>query len=234
MNGLDGTVGDLMTLPKSQYSVMERGGFQGLWKEARLPGSVFFGEGNPLVPGSAIIVHSALMHGARARRPPLPPLPHRVCARARAHPPAACLQGGRRSLAATASHATSSTRRTASRTTPRTASGPAATTATRSASASAWGRASTTTCGRRASATSQGSEKGGHADCSHSSGRTGCVCAATSRLLATRGWGRRPLATALAVRQCRAAANATDLFPYLLQLDTRHSLLAPLQRLGLP
>jgi hypothetical protein len=50
MNGLDGTVGDLMTLPKSQYSVMERGGFQGLWKEARLPGSVFFGEGNPLAP----------------------------------------------------------------------------------------------------------------------------------------------------------------------------------------
>ena len=65
MNGLDGTVGDLMTLPKSQYSVMERGGFQGLWKEARLPGSVFFGEGNPLPPGSAIIVHSALMHGAQ-------------------------------------------------------------------------------------------------------------------------------------------------------------------------
>jgi hypothetical protein len=64
MNGLDGTVGDLMTLPKSQYSVMERGGFQGLWKESRLPGSVFFGEGNPLAPGSAIIVHSALMHGA--------------------------------------------------------------------------------------------------------------------------------------------------------------------------
>ena len=62
-NGLDGAVGDLMTLPKSQYSVMERGGFQNLWKSERLPGSVFFGEGNPLPPGSAVIVHSALMHG---------------------------------------------------------------------------------------------------------------------------------------------------------------------------
>ena len=62
-NGLDGAVGDLMTLPKSQYSVMERGGFMNLWKSERLPGSVFFGEGNPLPPGSAVIVHSALMHG---------------------------------------------------------------------------------------------------------------------------------------------------------------------------
>ena len=52
-----------MTLPKSQYSVMERGGFMNLWKSERLPGSVFFGEGNPLPPGSAVIVHSALMHG---------------------------------------------------------------------------------------------------------------------------------------------------------------------------
>jgi len=52
MNGLDGTVGDLMTLPKSQYSVMERGGFQNLWKESKLPGAVFFGEGNPLPPAS--------------------------------------------------------------------------------------------------------------------------------------------------------------------------------------
>ena len=90
MNGLDGTVGDLMTLPKSQYSVMERGGFQGLWKEARLPGSVFFGEGNPLVPGSAIIVHSALMHGAC---PPLPPLALRACARALTRPLPACREG---------------------------------------------------------------------------------------------------------------------------------------------
>ena len=78
MNGLDGTVGDLMTLPRSQYSVMERGGFQGLWKDSRLPGCVFFGEGNPLAPGSAIIVHSALMHGA----PPLPSPTPAVCSRA--------------------------------------------------------------------------------------------------------------------------------------------------------
>jgi hypothetical protein len=60
MNGLDGTVGDLMTLPKSQYSVMERGGFQGLWKEARLPGSVFFGEGNPLAPVRRVALPPAM------------------------------------------------------------------------------------------------------------------------------------------------------------------------------
>jgi hypothetical protein len=83
MNGLDGTVGDLMTLPRSQYSVMERGGFQGLWKDSRLPGSVFFGAGNPLAPGSAIIVHSALMHGAPL---PLPTHPHPPLRSSRAPP----------------------------------------------------------------------------------------------------------------------------------------------------
>lgn len=62
MNGLDGTVGDLMTLPKSQYSVMERGGFQSLWKDAKLPGAVFFGEGNPLPPVRAKQTFATLLN----------------------------------------------------------------------------------------------------------------------------------------------------------------------------
>ncbi len=66
LNGLDGTVGDLMALPRSQYSVMERGAFSALWQDYELPGSLTFGAKIPLPPGSAVIVHSALMHGRRA------------------------------------------------------------------------------------------------------------------------------------------------------------------------
>ena len=66
LNGLDGTVGDLMALPRSQNSVMERGAFSALWQDFELPGSLTFGSQIPLPPGSAVIVHSALMHGRRA------------------------------------------------------------------------------------------------------------------------------------------------------------------------
>ena len=68
LNGLDGTVGDLIALPRSQKAVMERGAFSALWQDSELPGSLSFGAQIPLPdpPGSAVIVHSALMHGRRA------------------------------------------------------------------------------------------------------------------------------------------------------------------------
>ena len=53
LNGLDGAVGDLMCLPRSQNSVMERGAFSSIWKDAAVEGSLTFGEGNPLPPGMA-------------------------------------------------------------------------------------------------------------------------------------------------------------------------------------
>jgi ectoine hydroxylase-related dioxygenase (phytanoyl-CoA dioxygenase family) len=62
LSGLDGTVGDLLVLPKSQKIIVPNGGM-GLFGTADLPGSLVVDE---LQPGSAIIVHSALWH---ARRP---------------------------------------------------------------------------------------------------------------------------------------------------------------------
>ena len=72
-NGLNGTVGDLMAVPGSQKAVISgippsfnnpddkpQWGYGG---PQDLPGQRIFGEGNPLPPGSAVIVHSALMHG---------------------------------------------------------------------------------------------------------------------------------------------------------------------------
>jgi hypothetical protein len=62
LNGLSGTVGDLLVLPCSQDLVVPNGGM-GLFGTQDLPGSVVVDD---LPPGSAIIVHSALWH---ARRP---------------------------------------------------------------------------------------------------------------------------------------------------------------------
>lgn len=62
LNGLNGTVGDLLALPRSQNLVVPNGGI-GLFGTQDLPGSLVFDD---LPPGSAIIVHSALWH---ARRP---------------------------------------------------------------------------------------------------------------------------------------------------------------------
>ena len=45
---------------------MERGAFSELFQDTELPGSITFGSGRPLSPGSAVIVHSALLHGRRA------------------------------------------------------------------------------------------------------------------------------------------------------------------------
>lgn len=62
LNGLDGTVGDLLVLPQSQNIVVPNGGM-GLFGTNDLPGTVVV---DSLPPGSAIIVHSAVWH---ARRP---------------------------------------------------------------------------------------------------------------------------------------------------------------------
>lgn len=62
LNGLDGKVGDLMVLPRSQYSHWDGGSMQAIFKDAVLPGSKTF---NNLPPGSAVVCHSALVHGRR-------------------------------------------------------------------------------------------------------------------------------------------------------------------------
>ena len=62
LNGLNGEVGDLLVLPKSQDIVIANGGLR-LFETEDLPGSLCVDE---LSPGSAIIVHSAVWH---ARRP---------------------------------------------------------------------------------------------------------------------------------------------------------------------
>jgi hypothetical protein len=62
LNGLDGTVGDLLVLPKSQNLVVPNGGI-GLFGTQDLPGSIVVDD---MPPGSAVIVHSAVWH---ARRP---------------------------------------------------------------------------------------------------------------------------------------------------------------------
>tara|TARA_B100000809_G_scaffold219644_1_gene226929 strand:+ start:551 stop:1363 length:813 start_codon:yes stop_codon:yes gene_type:complete len=62
LNGLNGTIGDLLVLPQSQNIVISNGGL-GLFGTEDLPGSLCVDD---LPPGSAIIVHSALWH---ARRP---------------------------------------------------------------------------------------------------------------------------------------------------------------------
>ena len=62
LNGLNGEVGDLLVLPRSQDRIVARDAMMPFGTED-LPGSLCFDD---LSPGSAIIVHSALWH---ARRP---------------------------------------------------------------------------------------------------------------------------------------------------------------------
>jgi len=62
MNGLNGEIGDLLLVPKSQGIVIQNGGLR-LFGNEDLPGSLCR---DALAPGSAVIVHSALWH---ARRP---------------------------------------------------------------------------------------------------------------------------------------------------------------------
>jgi hypothetical protein len=63
LNGLDGTIGDLVVVPGSHRLVMERNAFS-IFHNAPLPGELVI---DSLPPGSAVIVHSALQHSRRAK-----------------------------------------------------------------------------------------------------------------------------------------------------------------------
>ena len=63
LSGLDGTIGDLLAVPRSHRSVIERNALS-LFGTNGLPGEKVF---DNLPPGSAVIVHSALWHGRRAK-----------------------------------------------------------------------------------------------------------------------------------------------------------------------
>lgn len=62
LNGLDGTIGDLMVLPRSQNLVCDR--HLGMFGQTALPGTVVV---DNLPPGSAVIVHSAVWHARREK-----------------------------------------------------------------------------------------------------------------------------------------------------------------------
>ncbi|MBA2481727.1 MAG: phytanoyl-CoA dioxygenase [Planctomycetes bacterium] len=64
LNGLDGTIGDLLLLPKSQRCIWERGVAGELFGNSDIPGSIVIDD---LPPGSAVIVNSALLHARRAK-----------------------------------------------------------------------------------------------------------------------------------------------------------------------
>ena len=63
LNGLDGTIGDLLVWPKSHRAVMRR---DACWMAGTdlLPGAVVL---DHLGPGSVVLVHSALVHARRAQ-----------------------------------------------------------------------------------------------------------------------------------------------------------------------
>ena len=61
-NGLDGQVGDLIVLPRSQYSHWD--GLGAIFGAEPLPSSRTF---DNLPPGTAVICHSAMVHGRRAK-----------------------------------------------------------------------------------------------------------------------------------------------------------------------
>lgn len=63
-NGLNGEVGDLLVLPKSHNSVMQKNAFSARFYDKDLPGSLTI---DNLPTGSVVIVHSALMHARRAK-----------------------------------------------------------------------------------------------------------------------------------------------------------------------
>ena len=62
-NGLNGTIGDLLFIPRTQNTVVDNGALSFLRTET-LPGTVVV---NDLPPGSAVLVHSALWHARRAQ-----------------------------------------------------------------------------------------------------------------------------------------------------------------------
>jgi hypothetical protein len=63
LNGLDGTIGDLLVLPGTHRLVMERNAYSH-FGYAPLPGERVI---DRLPPGTAVIVHSALLHARRAK-----------------------------------------------------------------------------------------------------------------------------------------------------------------------
>jgi len=63
LNGLNGEVGDLILLPRSQGLIFGRNEHQ-VFGTADLPGSVVV---DLLAPGSVVIVHSAVLHGRRPK-----------------------------------------------------------------------------------------------------------------------------------------------------------------------
>ena len=67
LDGLDGTIGDLMILPRSQYAHWDGGSMQAIFGDRALPGSKTFGTGTAVPQGTAVICHSALVHGRRKR-----------------------------------------------------------------------------------------------------------------------------------------------------------------------
>jgi hypothetical protein len=62
-SGLDGTVGDLLLLPRSHHSLVDNSALTGLMFSDDLPGSLTL---DSIQPGSAVLVDGALLH---ARRP---------------------------------------------------------------------------------------------------------------------------------------------------------------------
>lgn len=62
-NGLNGTIGDLLFIPKTQNTIINNGAL-GFLKTETLPGTIVV---NDLPPGSAVLVHSALWHARRAQ-----------------------------------------------------------------------------------------------------------------------------------------------------------------------
>jgi ectoine hydroxylase-related dioxygenase (phytanoyl-CoA dioxygenase family) len=63
LDGLNGTVGDLLLLPKSHRAVMRRDALAFLG-EQEIPGTVVV---NDIPPGSVVFAHSALVHARRAQ-----------------------------------------------------------------------------------------------------------------------------------------------------------------------
>jgi hypothetical protein len=63
LSGLNGTIGDLLLLPRSQNWIMGNGAASA-FGAADLPGSIVIDQ---LSPGTAVIVHSALLHARRAK-----------------------------------------------------------------------------------------------------------------------------------------------------------------------
>lgn len=62
-NGLNGEIGDLLVLPRTQHTILDNSALWHLGTED-LPGTVVV---DSLPPGSAVLVHSALWHARRAK-----------------------------------------------------------------------------------------------------------------------------------------------------------------------